>query len=137
MKRWTARLAGVFLALMLALTFISWKLDGLRTPQVQCVEPVQAVLTDEHGRERVYTCVLPLDTLHWDGERWYVYQADETNSAFTPMVARRKPVTILAASQTQAAVQGVYGSAPQIVRYASRPLYGESVSVALAEEAVG
>ena len=137
MKVWAARAIGIYLALMLALTFLSWKLDGLRMPLVLCVEPIRAALADEYGGQRVYTCVLPLDVLRQDGDEWYVYQVDDTASAFTPLMAKRKPVVILAATQNQAAVRGVYGSSPRIVRYASRPLYGESVSVTLAEEAAG
>lgn len=137
MKKQAARLAAGFFVLMAALTIISWKLEEVRTPRVLCVQPEIAALPDENGVEQVFPCVLPRDALRWDGQSWYIYQVYESSSFFSPLVARRQEVMVTAETGTQAAVSGVLGSTPQIVRYESRPLMGENVKVSLEKEREG
>lgn len=129
MKRAVARFAGWFILALALLALFCWKLDALRTPQVLCVSPSPGMI-DGSG----YECVLPLEVLSEEGGHWYLYIVEDSNSYFHPVVARRIEVTLLAQSDTQAAVQGIYMGL-RVVRFASRPLDERTVPVQVLEEA--
>lgn len=128
--------AGACLALLL-LTWTSWKLDGLRTPQVVCVTPTSGRMADAAGVSQGYSCILPLDALHGEGEERTVYMVENTESFFSPVVARRASVTVEAQTGREAAVRGLPSGNIQIVLYASRALSGKTVPVILWEEGMG
>lgn len=129
MKRTIARFAGWFVLILAVLALFCWKLDALRTPQVLCVIPSYGMI-DGKG----YECVLPLETLSEENGHWYLYIVEDSNSYFHPVVARQLEVTLLAQSNTQVAVQGLY-TGLRVVRFASRPLGEKAVPVQVREEA--
>lgn len=128
--------AGAFLTLLL-LTWVSWKLDSLRTPQVVCVTPTSGRMADAQGAVQSYSCVLPLDALYGEGKQRTVYLVENTNSFFSPLAARKASVAIEAQTEREAAVAGLPSGNVQIVLYASRALSGETVPVMLWEEGMG
>jgi hypothetical protein len=119
------QVAKLCLLVLVALTWVSWKLDGLTTPQVVCVQP-DAMVMDE----RSYSCVLPTAALDESGTA--VYVVESTDSYFPPLVARRYAVTVLARSGERVAVAGLAAGQDQVVLYADRALTGEDVPVSLA-----
>lgn len=129
MRKTVLRIAAVYLALMAFFTLASHKLDELRTPVVMTVSPSYGVIGSE-----AYECVLPAEALHPDGDGCCVYIVEEGTSYFYPLVARRVSVKLEASDGTRAAVSGVYTRGLSVVRYASRPLDGSTVPVALWEE---
>lgn len=126
-------LTGTILALLL-LTWVSWTLDGLRTPQVICVAPAPGRIPDAEGVLQSYPYVLPLDTLHGAGESRTVYLVERTGSFFSPLVARQIPVAVEAQTEREAAVTGLPSGSVQIVLYASRALSEGTVPIVLWEE---
>jgi hypothetical protein len=116
---------GCLLALVL-LTWVCWKLDGLSTPQVVCVQPDTMEIDGVS-----YPCVLPLAALDESGAGAAVYVVESTESYFTPLVAQRFPVTVQARTDRWAAVSGLASGQDQVVLYASRALTEEDVSVSL------
>ena len=129
MRRLVARFAGWFLLALALLALCCWKLDALRTPQVLCISPGSGVI-DGVG----YECVLPMEAMFVVDGHWYLYTVEDSNSYFHPVVARRIEVTPVAQSETLVAVQGAYMNDLRVVRFASRPLEGDTVSVQVWEE---
>lgn len=129
MKHAVARFAGWFVLVMAVLALVCWKLDVLRTPQVQCIGPRSDVIDGNS-----YECVLPLEAIYAVEDHWYVYVVENSTSYFHPVVARRIEVTLQAQSDTQAAVQGVYMNGLRVVQFASRPMEGNTIPVQIWEE---
>lgn len=128
-KRRALRLGAVFFVAMVALTFVSWRLDGLRTPYVSCVAPESGQLADGKGIRTHYDAVIPLEALQGSEDQRFVYLVEETGRFFSPVVARRVDVLLLAQEEGRAAVSNVFTSGARIVRFASRPLMGDAVPV--------
>jgi len=114
-----------FLLSMLFFTFVSWKLDVLRTPRVLCLEAGGGYVGDES-----YPMVLPKEAV--SGGVWVV---GETQSAFYPFTARRVWTTEKASDEHWSAVDGVAVQS-QVVWYTNRALSGGTVPVRLWEEEV-
>lgn len=119
-----------FLLLMLFFTFVSWKLDAIRMPQVLCVEP-----TPEMVGGKAYNMVVPSESIH-SGEEPYVYLVEDSTSYFYPVVARQITVTVLASENGRSAIEGIRAH-PRVVRFADRPLGGGAVPVSVWEGAPG
>lgn len=132
-KQCISRLCTVFFSFMLICTFVSWRLDDLQTPRVVCSSPTWGQLADSEGVITNYNCVVPLESLMGaDGNR-YIYLVEETNSYFAPLVARRVYVTVLAYSESAAAVSGIFSDDAQVVRFSGRPLIDDTVPVKMWE----
>lgn len=127
MNRKAAKGIGVFLFLMLFFTFVSYKLDRLRTPQVLCVTPGPGVVDGT-----AYSLVLPSEAVIPDAEP-YVYVVEDTLSWFYPVAARKSYVRVLASGGGVTAVDGLYGQA-RVVRFSDRALGGGTTPVRVCEE---
>lgn len=130
MKKIVARCCMGFLITMAVLTFLSWKLDRLCTPQVLIAEPKYGTVDDKG-----YECVLPKEVLHQEGSSWYIYIVEQSTSYFYPLNARRVEISIQALDDTQAAISGIYTDGLRVVRFSSRPLNGSTVPICLWKEA--
>lgn len=126
MNEKAAKGVAFFLFLMALFTFVSWKLDVLRTPQVLCMEAGPGVIDGE-----IYDSVLPSEAVY-SGETPYVYVVEESKSYFHPVVARRATVLVLASGGGRTAVQNLPWRA-QVVRFTDRALSGGTVPVRLGE----
>lgn len=128
MNRKAAKAIVIFLVAMLAFTFLSWKLDGLRTPQVLCVSP---------GRGQVggtsYDQVIPAAALYDNGSYYYVYVVEESGSYFHPVVAQRTSVRLVDSDGAYAAVQ-ISREDPSVVWISERELTESAVPVRVWEE---
>jgi len=122
MNRKAAEGIFAFLLVMLFFTFVSHKLDGLRTPQVLCVSPGPGMVNGTS-----YGMVLPSEAVFSDGDA-YVYMVEDTLSYFYPVAARRAHVTVLDSGDGLTAVDGLYAQA-RVVRFADRALTGGTVPV--------
>lgn len=130
MKKIVVRCCTGFLIAMTVLTFLSWKLDTLCTPQVMIAEPKYGTI-DGKG----YECVLPKEVLHQEGSSWYLYIVEKSTSYFYPLNARRVEISIQAQDETQVAISGIYTNGLRVVRFSSRPLNGSTVPICLWKEA--
>lgn len=118
-----------FLLLMLAFTFLSWKLDVLRTPQVCFVEAEPGMVDGKY-----YDLVVPSEAVTPDAspEKGYVYILADSTSYFYPQVVRQVSVRILAQGEGRTAIEGIYQT--PLVRYADRSLSGSTIPVRILEE---
>lgn len=124
MNKRAARALGGFLLVMLIFTFLSWKLDALRTPWVCCVS-VRGGSIDGTS----YDAVIPIEAVYTSGTSKYIYTLETGGySWFYPVIVRRREVIVQAENAEKAALQGKY-PATQIVQFADRPLSGGTVSV--------
>lgn len=122
-KRAVRALVG-FLLVMLIFTFLSWKLDALRTPWVCCVS-VRGGSIDGIS----YDAVIPIEAVYTSGTSKYIYTLETGGySWFYPVIVRRREVIVQAENAEKAALQGKY-PATQIVQFADQPLSGGTVSV--------
>ena len=125
------KLIQYFLLCMLALTFVSWKLDAARTPLVQAAEASSEMLPDETGVMMSYGCVVPQDALVSQGGTWFLYLLEppsDMSGDGTPLwTAVRTEVDVLAQDGSMAAVSGFYAEDMQIVLYSTQPLRHETV----------
>ena len=64
------KITASFLLVMMVLTWVSWKLDELRTPEVICVSPNVSAAG----------YILPLAVVKGQDDYCYVYQLEETRS---------------------------------------------------------
>ena len=128
MNRKAAKAIVIFLLAMLTFTFLSWKLDNLRTPQVLCVTP---------GRGRVngvyYDQVVPAEAVHGSAAYYYVYVAEESSSYFHPTVARRVSVQLTDFDEVNAAIQ-ISDSEASVVWLSERELTESAVPIRVWEE---
>lgn len=113
------KITASFLVVMLVLTWVSWKLDELRTPEVVCISP--NVSAEGY--------VLPLTAVEGQEDHCFVYQLEETGSYFSPLVARRINVFERSRDNQNIIVSGLSGWNVEIVLYTSRTLTGDSVAV--------
>lgn len=113
-----------FLLTMVFFTFVSWKLDVLRTPQVLCAEPQRMEVAGE-----MYYCVLPTEAASGGGA-WVV---GENKSVFYPVTARWGRLTERTSEGGWTAVDGI-PSQSQVVWFSDRELTGGTVPVRLWEE---
>ena len=113
------KLAAGFRLVMFALTWFSWKLDELRTPEVVCVSPDPSA----NGY------ILPLAAVERQDEHCFVWQLEETGSYFSPLAARRLAVVERSRDKQNVTVSGLSGRDIEIVLYASRPLTGDTAAV--------
>lgn len=113
------KITASFLVVMLVLTWVSWKLDELRTPEVVCISP--NVSAEGY--------VLPLTAVEGQEDHCFVYQLEETGSYFSPLVARRVSVFERSRDNQNIIVSGLSGWNVEIVLYTSRTLTGDSVAV--------
>lgn len=129
MRRRAAKGIGIFLVVMYVFTFISWKLDSMRTPWVLCETPRAGNINGIH-----YDRIVPAEAVYETDTNTYVYIV-ETNSGswFYPVVARRVQVLIQVEDGANTAVQGIYSDA-KVVRFADRVLSGSVSPVRLWEE---
>ena len=122
MSQKAARVLGGFLLAMLIFTFLSWKLDTLRTPWVSCVR-VQSGSIDGTS----YDAVIPREAVYTSGTSKYIYTLETGSySWFYPVIVRRREVIVQAEGAENAALQGKYPDT-QVVRFADRPLSGGTV----------
>ena len=132
------RLIRDFLLVMLVLTFFCWKLDALRTPEVETITPVSGSLTDASGTETTYDCIVPLQALSYQDNFWYVYVYDPAAAPEFPGTATgaavRTMVTIQAQEGNLAAIEGYLSDDARVILYATSPLQGERVSVRAEKE---
>lgn len=131
------KLAGGFFFTLLLLTWVSWELNYLRTPQVVCVSPSSGQLANQDGTLQSYPYILPVEALNRGGNDCTVYLVEETSSFFSPLVARRVSITVQAQTENKAAISGLASSDVQVVLYANRSLTGETVPVTLWEGETG
>lgn len=107
---------------MLIFTFVSYKLDELRTPQVLCVTPEPGVVDGT-----AYSLVLPSEAVV-PGTEPYVYVVENTLSWFYPVAVRKSYVRVLAGGDGVTAVDGLYREA-RVVRFSDRALTGDTTPV--------
>lgn len=130
MSQKAVKALGGFLLVMLVFTFLSWKLDALRTPWVSCVG-VQRGSIDGIS----YDAVVPVEAVCTSGTSKYIYLLErDSYSWFYPVIVRRREVIVQAESAENAALQGKYPDT-QVVQFADRPLSGGTASVQVWEEA--
>lgn len=113
------KIAASFFLVMLVLTWVSWKLDELRVPEVVCTSPTVSA--------KGY--ILPLAAVEGQDDHCFVYQLEETGSYFSPLVARRVSVFERSRDNQNVTVSGLSGWDVEIVLYTSRTLTGDSVAV--------
>lgn len=124
MNKRAARALGGFLLVMLIFTFLSWKLDALRTPWVSCVS-VRGGSIDGTS----YDAVIPIEAVYTSGSSKYIYTLEMGGySWFYPVIVRRREIIVQAENAEKAALQGKYPNT-QVVQFADRPLNGGTVSV--------
>lgn len=124
MSQKAAKALGIFLLIMLIFTFLSWKLDILRTPWVSCMR-VRSGSIDGIS----YDAVIPMEAVYTSGTSKYIYTLETGSySWFYPVIVRRREVIVQAQSAENAALQGKYPDT-QVVRFTDRPLSGGTVPV--------
>lgn len=113
------KITASFLLVMMVLTWVSWKLDELRTPEVICVSPNVSAAG----------YILPLAAVKGQDDYCSVYQLEETGSYFSPLVARRVSVFERFRDNQNVTVSGLSGGDLEIVLYANRTLTGDTIAV--------
>ena len=124
MNKRAAKGLAFFLLAMVFFTFVSLKLDILRTPQVLCAVPARMELAGQ-----TYHCVLPAEAVGLES----VWVAGESKSAFYPFIAREARTTERASEAGWTAVDGI-SSLSQVVWFSDRFLSGGTVPVRQWEE---
>ena len=132
MSQKAARALWGFLLTMLIFTFLSWKLDVLRTPWVSCTR-VRSGSIDGI----TYDAVIPMEAVYTSGTSKHIYTLETgSHSWFYPVIVRRREVIVQAESTENAALQGKYPDT-QVVQFADRQLSGGSVPVQVWDESDG
>lgn len=128
MKKIVFRITAAFLFVMTILTFLSWRLNHLRTPFVTVVEPIRASIN-----EHTHSCVLPSSTVDREFGDSCIYIVEKTKSPFYPLIAKRTKIKVEDEANGQAAVSGIYTNGLMAANFTSRPLVGATMPVKVVE----
>lgn len=120
---------GALLVGLAVMTLVCTKLDDMTTPRVSCIVPQSGYLDGT-----LSDCLVPQECVVWENGKSYVYLVEETSSCFTPVIARRVPVTVTKQAQYQAALVGFYARDAQVVRFCEAAMSGAYFPVRLWEE---